>query len=122
MKLFRVLVLALICTCFAKAPAQSIAVVYDFKAKTTTPVTVVAEKRVADNVFDIEWLDVDALLLAGASFGDSRKPVGSVAGALAIQPQISRNWFAQIGVAGRLEAGRPIASGILFGIGYRFRS
>lgn len=122
MNKFRALALLLVAAIASVAPAQSISVVYDFKSKATTPVTTIAERRLVDNVLDAPWFDIDALILAGASFGNDRKPVGSVVGAIAIQPQLSANWYGQLGLAGRLEAGRPVATGILFGIGYRFRS
>lgn len=108
---------------FGMANAQSLSVVYDFKAKATTPATVIAEKRVVDDLFGVKWLDLDLLGLVGATFADSRPTLGSIVGAIAIQPRLGDDRiFGQFGIAGRMEAGRPVAAGLLFGLKWKFAS
>lgn len=99
--------------------AQSISVVYDFKSKTTSTMTTVASTRLVDNLFDIEWLDIDGLALAGFTSGRNRATVGSASLALALQPQIAGNLWGQIGLVGRMDMGAPVATGFLIGLTYR---
>lgn len=100
--------------------AQSIGVVYDFKSKTTTPVTTVAEQRLVNDLFGQEWLDIDGLALVGATAGRNRATVGSAALALAWQPMIAKNLRLQLGIVGRIDAGAPVATGVLAGLVFRF--
>lgn len=100
--------------------AQSIAVVYDFKAKTASPVAIAYETRVVDDLLGIEWLDLDLVGFAGVSARRDGPTRGMVGAALTWTRPIAQNVDFRIGVAGRLEAGVPVATGILVGVGVRF--
>lgn len=102
------------------AAAQSIAVVYDFKAKTASPVAIAYESRVVDDLLGIEWLDIDLVGFAGVSGRRNGPTRGIVGAALAWRYPLAKNVDFQLGVAGRLEAGVPVATGILVGLGVRF--
>lgn len=100
--------------------AQSIAVVYDFKAKTTSPVAIAYETRVVDDLLGIEWLDIDLVGFAGVSGRRNGPTRGIVGAALTWRYPIAKNIDFRLGVAGRLEAGVPVATGVLVGLGVRF--
>lgn len=99
----------------------SIAVVYDFKARTVTPATIVGEQRIASNLFGSKDVTLDAMAFVGVTTGSNRPTKGTLGAAIAIQARLGDDRIRGIlGVAGRVEAGRPIATGLLFGISYRF--
>jgi hypothetical protein len=102
------------------AAAQSIAVVYDFKAKTASPVAIAYETRVVDDLFNIKWLDIDLVGFAGVSGRRNGPTRGIVGAALAWRYPIAKNIDFQVGIAGRLESGVPVATGVLVGLGVRF--
>lgn len=100
--------------------AQSIAVVYDFKAKAASPVAIAYETRVVDDLFGAHWLDLDLVAFAGVSGRRNAPTRGIVGAAIAWKYPIAQNVDFRIGVAGRLESGVPVATGILVGLGVRF--
>lgn len=102
------------------ALAQSIAVVYDFKAKSASPVAIAYESRVVDDLLGIEWLDIDLVGFAGVSGRRNGPTRGIVGAALTWRYPIATNVDFRLGVAGRLEAGVPVATGVLIGLGVRF--
>lgn len=99
---------------------QSLAVVYDFKAKAAAPVAIAYEYRVADDVFGLEWLDLDLVAFAGVAARRNGPTRGTVGGALCWKTPIARNVEFRFGVAGRVEAGMPVATGLLVGVGVKF--
>lgn len=102
------------------AAAQSLAVVYDFKAKTASPVAIAYESRLVDDLLGIEWLDIDLVGFAGVSGRRNGPTRGIIGAALTWRYPIATNVDFRLGIAGRLEAGVPVATGILVGFGVRF--
>ena len=100
--------------------AQSLSVVYSFKAKSWSPVTVVAETRFMKDALGIKGFDLDALAFFGARLQERRAPAGTAGGAIAWQPQLAKNLRGQVGIVGRIEAGSPVATGVLLGVQIRF--
>lgn len=99
---------------------QSLSVVFSFKAKSWSPVTVVAETLFVKDALGIKGFDLDALAFVGARLQERRAPAGTAGGAIAWQPQITSNLRGQVGIVGRIEAGSPVATGVLLGVQIRF--
>jgi len=100
--------------------SQGLAVTYDFKTGAVTPATMVASQRLVTSVFDIKWLNLDAMFFTGVSFDEGQKPLGAAVGAIGIQPRISEHWYAQLGLTGSWLSGKPVATGVVVGVSYRF--
>ena len=115
----RLLAFLAIAPAMCGAQQLSASVLYDFKAKVAIPI-VSTRIGTIRNVF-AKGFDLDVVAFAGVRAENGRLPATTGGMGIVYSRKIADNLDVQIGVAGRIEAGRSIApAGFILGFGVRF--
>lgn len=102
------------------AKAHSLSVLYDFKAQTWSPVTQAHKFGQVTDLFGIKGFSPEIVALVGVTMGENRPTLATAALAAVVRGRIAGNLWGEVGLAGKLEAGRPVATGVVLGFVIKF--